>query len=109
VRLVSYMHTKYNHVKRTKQRKMENEDSKSIANGRVSRVEALSRQILDYLQKHPKAGDTLEGIATWWLEQQRIEQLVEDVAEALELLVKKSVIIAQKKPDGNTIYKIKKK
>ncbi|MGD2089588.1 MAG: hypothetical protein PVH61_25660 [Candidatus Aminicenantes bacterium] len=88
---------------------MKNKDAKSMANGRVSRLEALSRQILDYLQKHPEASDTLEGIAAWWLEQQRIEDLVEEVAEALEILVKKGAITAHKKTDGTTNYKIKKK
>lgn len=29
--------------------------------------------ILDYLRKNPNAADTLEGIAQWWLEQERIE------------------------------------
>jgi hypothetical protein len=91
-----------------KQQQMKNEDSISMPNGRLSRIEALSRQILDYLQKNPEASDTLEGIAAWWLEQQRIEQLVEEVAEALELLVKKGAVKAHKKPDGITTYKIKK-
>ena len=88
---------------------MKNEDSISMPNGRLRRVEALSRQILDYLQKHPEASDTLEGIATWWLEQQRIEHLVEEVAEALELLVKKGALCAHKKTSAITTYKIKKK
>jgi Fe2+ or Zn2+ uptake regulation protein len=90
------------------QRKMENEESISMPNGRPSRVEKLSRQILDHLQKHPEASDTLEGIAAWWLEQQQIEQLVEEVADALELLVKKGAVRAHKKNDGITNYKIKK-
>jgi hypothetical protein len=91
-----------------KQRQMKNEDSISMTNGRMSRVEALSRQIFDYLQKHPEASDTLEGIATWWLEQHRIEQMVEEVADALELLVKKGALSAHKKTSGLTTYKIKK-
>jgi hypothetical protein len=92
-----------------KQRQMKNEDSISMPNGRISRVEALSSRILDYLQKNPEAGDTLEGIAAWWLEQQRIEHLVEEVAEALELLIKKGAVKAHKKSGGVTTYKIKKK
>jgi hypothetical protein len=92
-----------------KQPQMKNEDLISMPNGRMSKVEALSRQILDCLEKNPEAGDTLEGIAAWWLEQQRIEHLVEEVAEALELLIKKGAIKAHKKPGGITTYKIKKK
>jgi Fe2+ or Zn2+ uptake regulation protein len=86
---------------------MENEDSISKPNSRLSRIEKLSRRVLDYLQKNPQASDTLEGISAWWLEQQQIEQLVEDVADALELLVKKGIVSACKRPGGFTTYKIK--
>lgn len=75
----------------------------------TSKKAALARQILNYLGKYPEAGDTLEGISTWWLEQQRIEHLVEDVADALELLVKKGAVKAHKNTTGLTTYKIKKK
>jgi len=30
------------------------------------------QEILEYLRKHPEASDTLEGIAEWWLLNQRI-------------------------------------
>ena len=86
---------------------MKNEDSMSTANGKMSRIEVLSRQILVYLQEHPEAGDTLKGIAAWWLEQQRIEQLVEEVAEALELLIKQGTVRVYKTLSGTAIYKIK--
>jgi len=110
---VTYFHGHWHHkcvlILKMKQPQRKNKDSISKQNNSLSRVEALSRLILDYLQKHPKASDTLEGIATWWLEQQRIEDLVEEVAEALELLVKKGTIIAHKNLNGTTIYKIKEK
>lgn len=68
----------------------------------------LLESVLGYLQKNPAAGDTLEGIATWWLEQVRIEQVVEEVAEALQELVDKGVIQASKTQGGATIFKINK-
>ena len=70
--------------------------------------EILSRKILNYLKKHPQAGDTLEGIATWWLEQQRIEEIVDEVAEALDVLIKKGRVQALESQSGVTIYKVKK-
>lgn len=70
--------------------------------------EILSRKILNYLIKHPQAGDTLEGIATWWLEQQRIEEIVDEVAEALDVLIKKGRVQALESQSGVTIYKLKK-
>lgn len=70
--------------------------------------ENLSQIILGYLQKHPNAGDTLEGIVTWWLEQERIDRIVDEVAEALESLVKEGEVRVHKTQTGNAIYKIKK-
>ena len=74
----------------------------------TARKAVLARQILNYLEKHPDATDTLEGIATWWLQHQCLEQQVEEVAGALEFLVKKGSLIAHQTPAGTTIFKIKK-
>jgi hypothetical protein len=30
-------------------------------------LETLERHILEYLEQHPSAKDTVEGICTWWL------------------------------------------
>jgi len=64
--------------------------------------------ILDYLQKNPDAGDTLEGIARWWLEPARIESSVDEVADALESLIQKGIIRMHKLKDGTTFYKSNK-
>jgi hypothetical protein len=70
--------------------------------------ELLSQRILRYLEKHPEAGDTLEGIVTWWLEQERIDRVVDDVADALRNLEKKGTVLAHRTQTGTTIYKFKK-
>ena len=70
--------------------------------------EILSRHILSYLTKQPEAGDTLEGIVTWWLEHERIDRLVDEVANVLQLLERKGTIRTHKTPSGLTIYRIKK-
>lgn len=72
-----------------------------------AKEKTLASRVLSYLEKNPDAGDTLEGIATWWLEQQRINQVVEEVAEALEYLIQKGVVRVHKTRSGATIYKIK--
>ena len=51
--------------------------------------EEIEEMIMSYLQKHPDAGDTLEGITRWWLELERIDQSGDEVATAIESLVKK--------------------
>jgi hypothetical protein len=72
-----------------------------------NKKETLARQILSYLEKHPQAGDTLEGIAAWWLEHECIEKAVEDVGEALRYLAGKGALQAHKIKNSPTIYKIK--
>jgi predicted Zn-ribbon and HTH transcriptional regulator len=70
--------------------------------------ELLSQRIISYLKKHPEAGDTLEGIVTWWLEQERIDRVVDDVADVLRSLEKKGTVLAHRTQAGTTIYKIKR-
>lgn len=73
----------------------------------MNKKEGLARRLLDYLEKNPDAGDTLEGIAHWWLEQQRVEQVVDEVAEALDYLVQIGVVQVHKLRGGVPIYKVK--
>ena len=49
--------------------------------------DSVDRAILAYLEAHPSAADTLEGITTWWLEQLRIQCGIELVSGALERLI----------------------
>ena len=74
----------------------------------VSKKEQISRMILDYLRRNPDAGDTLEGIAKWWLETERIESSVEGVADALESLVEQGLVRVKESRGGNTLYVIGK-
>ena len=65
--------------------------------------ELLSQRIISYLKKHPEAGDTLEGIVTWWLEQERIDRVVDDVADVLRSLEKKGTVQTHRTQTGTTI------
>lgn len=69
----------------------------------------LSQRIINYLKKHPEAGDTLEGIVTWWLEQERIDRVVDDIADTMRGLEKEGKVLSHKTQTGTTIYKIKSK
>ena len=68
--------------------------------------EEISAMILNYLRKNPEAGDTLEGIARWWLKLEMIEMSTEEVANALESLIQKRLIKMFKTKSGTTLYKI---
>src|SRR4051812_35069628 len=47
----------------------------------------LAREIRDYLDGHPDAADTLEGVLQWWIVHQRFLRGVGAVAKALDRLV----------------------
>jgi hypothetical protein len=60
--------------------------------------------ILDYIRANPGAGDTLEGIAKWWLETQRIESSVDEVADALESLVEQGTLRIRETEGGRIFF-----
>ena len=66
----------------------------------------ICRLILSYLGRNPGAGDTLEGIAGWWLELERIEVSVDEVEDALDSLMEKGIVKMHKTADGATFYKM---
>jgi predicted transcriptional regulator len=65
-----------------------------------------SYEILAYLVENPGAQDTLEGVAHWWLLEQRIEDQTAKVQEALDELVSKGLVIENKGPDARFHYRI---
>jgi len=75
----------------------------------MNKRDALSKRILEYLNKKPGAGDTLEGITEWWLESQRVNQAVDEVADVLEEMLQKGWLKKSKYKNGNVVYKLAKK
>jgi Fe2+ or Zn2+ uptake regulation protein len=64
----------------------------------------LCQRILRYLQEHPEAADSLEGIASWWLPQSGQAMSTEAVREALALLVAQQRIARIDLADRHTLY-----
>lgn len=69
-----------------------------VGKGDEAVITEIASTIRDYLVTHPHAADTVEGIATWWLIQQRYEYALEEVEQALEQLVSSGLV---KKVQGN--------
>jgi hypothetical protein len=67
--------------------------------------EDIARKILNYLDENPDAGDTLTGIS-WWLENERIDRSVDEIANVLEGLTKIGKVTRRKVGGRNPIYKI---
>ena len=71
--------------------------------------EQLKKEILKYLNDHPRAGDTVKGIVEWWLLERTIKRGRELVQEALNALVADGLIIAKEGPDSQIRYKINRR
>lgn len=62
--------------------------------------ENVAQALLRYLQSHPDAADTLEGVVKWWLPRQRYLDARERVEAALELLVQREMVEKLSGPSG---------
>ena len=67
----------------------------------------IDRAVLTYLEAHPSAADTLEGIVAWWLEQRRIRYGVEIVSGALERLITSGAVEELRRRDETpTLFRL---
>ncbi len=69
--------------------------------GRDSEVE---RSVLDYLDSHPHAADTLDGITRWWLPRQRYTTAHKRIEAVLVRLVDQGVLQLRRLPNGTAMY-----
>jgi len=79
------------------------------ATGFTTEELSVARVVLRHLYHHPQAKDTAQGIATWWLEQQRIEQTVQRVFRALDLLAVKGLVSERRGPDDRHYFELNTK
>ncbi len=64
----------------------------------------IARAILQHLARCPGSADTLEGIAEWWIRQERIAVMIEDVCDVVERLVREGVLQPHLLRDSTTVY-----
>ena len=57
-----------------------------------SEEQEMARAILRYLQAHPEAKDTLDGIAQWWLLREWTERKIAKVERAVSFLLSRNLI-----------------
>ena len=73
----------------------------------AERDDALCDELVSYLQEHPHAMDSLEGIAEWWLPRHHIRIGVERVSRALESLAQRDIL--ERIPEGDhMLYRLRK-
>ena len=64
----------------------------------------VAQKILRYLEEHPRAADTANGILEWWLLKQSISEQQNLVEQALKMLVEKDLILSTTAADGRKHY-----
>lgn len=64
----------------------------------------LANQILAYLDEHPDAADTLEGVVDWWLIRTRYLRGLSQVQATLDLLVERGQVVEMVNTDGSRVY-----
>lgn len=67
-------------------------------------VKRVADEIKRYLGAHPQGADTAEGITTWWVPRQRLEESVLLVRQALDYLITESLIERKDNPSGGYLY-----
>ena len=70
--------------------------------------DTVKKAILSYLVKHPDAGDTLEGIASWWIAKELIESETKIIANIIEVLLRDGFILKKVRGDKTTFYYLNK-
>lgn len=70
------------------------------------REPAMARMILRYFSRHPRAADTLEGIARWRLLQEQAQRAMDDTQEAIEWLISKGYLKEDPRPYTGSIYSL---
>jgi hypothetical protein len=71
----------------------------------VGPVNIIAEEIARYLEDHPDAADSLDGIRQWWLPRVRFDEATARIEEALEELLTRGVVVRQVMADGRVLYR----
>lgn len=74
----------------------------------TSDLSDVADEIREYLENHPHASDTLDGVLKWWLPRQRLIESARLVEGALEKLVHEGVIEKHTVGNGITVYHLQR-
>jgi hypothetical protein len=71
--------------------------------------EEIAQKVLDYLSSRSAAEDTSEGIMNWWLSSDKGSHAIDEVKDALNLLLQKGELEEIKGQKDIFIYKVKRR
>ncbi|HXI23148.1 MAG TPA: hypothetical protein VNG71_04670 [Pyrinomonadaceae bacterium] len=63
-----------------------------------------ARAVLRYLQDHPDAKDTLQGIAQWWILRECAERKMSEVEEVVSVLLANGLIVEMRREGRPSYY-----
>jgi len=66
----------------------------------------MAEDILNYLMDHPEASDTVDGIARWWILEQRVKREMEEVKATLSDLARRGFVLERKSADTVAHYRL---
>ena len=72
-------------------------------------MSGVSFEILEYLDRHPGAKDTLEGIVEWWLLETQIQHAIAQVKASLNTLVELQLVQVITYGNGRTAYTLNRR
>ena len=78
---------------------------KSLFDDASARRKRVEQAVQGYLARHPRAADTEQGIAQWWLPQMGVDEPLADVRQALQALLLNAKLLRIVLPDGRAIYR----
>lgn len=67
-------------------------------------IERLARAIVRYVNAHPDASDTIEGVARWWVASEAEDVPVDVLERALDMLTERRVLTVRVLPDGRQMF-----
>lgn len=70
-------------------------------------IQSVADEVIEYLANNPNAVDSLEGITTWWLGQQRYLSALNTVQHALDMLVSSGKVIKSSTSDNREVYSLR--
>lgn len=71
----------------------------------TEKISSIAQSIKRYLDSRPQASETVEGVAKWWLIQQRYNDSLEQVRQALEYLEQKGEVSRIQLADGREVFR----
>jgi hypothetical protein len=69
----------------------------------------IAEKILDYLATRPEEKDTLEGIMNWWMKSDKGKHAIDELEDALNVMLAKGELEEVRGKKDILAYKVKKR